>query len=438
MKKLLLLLALALTTAASFAQSPRPAAITPQATSDEEFEMISQELDNLALRRDKIMNKLNSFMYEHENCGNPYFEERAIALYSLLRGDIESFLNEYFPNNKYIGEGLTVESCMDICANYAFRLESATVEVEKCIYNFHEYYQPFMQEYAEQTALLKELTDKVLEAPYQIQKTFGEQCNYLQKYSCEWLFGKIEDSMKANTLAEDYENEGYGRRWEGTKVMIANLIACYEPAVAVQDAITETKDILNTDYADIKDEFSSILETLEWTDFTKLLEQIYEATLSDEPTQELINGFNELRATVERLKSCFEKAVALKKALDDAASTLENECPDVKDNYASQLGGISDDFSNAVKNGTGSAIRNQGDFDSFMSGLNDMLENVKKLLNEARAAQQGVSGIGAIEADGAVDAEFYNLQGVKVANPEAGMMLIKVDASGKAQKVIIR
>lgn len=40
MKKLLLLLALALTTAASFAQSPRPAAVTPQASSDEEFEQI--------------------------------------------------------------------------------------------------------------------------------------------------------------------------------------------------------------------------------------------------------------------------------------------------------------------------------------------------------------------------------------------------------------
>lgn len=438
MKKLLLLLALAFASAASFAQSPRPAAVTPQATSDEEFEQITNRLATLKDDYWRAQAYVTIAMNEHNRCGNPYLTEKTNALNSLLSEEIEPFLYKYFLYDEYIGEGLTVESCNEICDIYDDKLARAMFELEECTKNFHMYYQPFMQEYAEQTALLKELTDKVLEAPYQIQKTFGEQCNYLQKYSCEWLLGKIEDSMKANTLAEDYENEGYGRRWEGTKVMIANLIACYGPAVAVQDAITETKDILNTDYADLKDEFSSILETLEWTDFTKLLEQIYEATLSDEPTKELINGFNELRAIVERLKSCFEKAAALKKALADAASTLENECPDVKDNYTSQLGGISDDFSNAVKNGTGSAIRNQGDFDSFMAGFNEMLENVNKLLNEARAAQQGVSGIGAIEADGGADAEFYNLQGVKVANPEAGMMLIKVDASGKAQKVVIR
>ncbi|MDE7119582.1 MAG: hypothetical protein K2O10_03140, partial [Muribaculaceae bacterium] len=44
-------------------------------------------------------------------------------------------------------------------------------------------------------------------------------------------------------------------------------------------------------------------------------------------------------------------------------------------------------------------------------------------------------GIGEIEATTAADAAYYNLQGVRVANPERGAMLIKV-AGGKASKVI--
>lgn len=45
-------------------------------------------------------------------------------------------------------------------------------------------------------------------------------------------------------------------------------------------------------------------------------------------------------------------------------------------------------------------------------------------------------GIGEIEAEDATEAVYYNLQGVRVANPERGAMLIKV-AGGKAAKVIL-
>ena len=48
------------------------------------------------------------------------------------------------------------------------------------------------------------------------------------------------------------------------------------------------------------------------------------------------------------------------------------------------------------------------------------------------------AGVDGIEADGTeAPAEYYNLQGIRVANPQAGQLLIRRQGK-KATKVVIR
>ena len=45
------------------------------------------------------------------------------------------------------------------------------------------------------------------------------------------------------------------------------------------------------------------------------------------------------------------------------------------------------------------------------------------------------AGVAEIEADASVEAVYYNMQGMRVTNPEKGALVIKV-SGGKAQKII--
>lgn len=359
MKKFLLLLTLAFASAASFAQSPRPAAITiTSEPGDEEFEQITNRLAALDNYTFTEMSVMRATIEPHRGCDNPYLKQREDSIVIIIVYEITPFLDEYYPNYQYKGEGLTVESCNEICDKYEARLARAMYDLYICTENFHKYYQPFKQDSEAITKYIEEIRAKIEESNQNVKVAFSGVVDAIPT-RLENLADSVEKSMADNTLGEDYEAKGYG---------------------------TELDDI---------------------------------------------------KALVARLQACFDKANAILSELDKAKEAVETECPDVKSDFMYQLDGMDSKIDEILGN-AGKAVENQETTDAFIEDFENLLSEINRVVEEARAAQAGFSGIGVVEADGNADAEFYNLQGVKVANPEAGMMLIKVDASGKAQKVIIR
>lgn len=137
-----------------------------------------------------------------------------------------------------------------------------------------------------------------------------------------------------------------------------------------------------------------------------------------------------------RMIEVSENAVTI---LQNAYTEIESECSDVKDEYLPQLKDVEESLYKDIRSYEYGAECYGLYTDRYINRIISYITAITNILDKAHAAQQGVTGIDAVEADGNADVEFYNLQGVKVNVPEAGMTLIKVDtATGKAQKVIIR
>ncbi len=150
--------------------------------------------------------------------------------------------------------------------------------------------------------------------------------------------------------------------------------------------------------------------------------------------QAILQTYTDRLGRLTRMIEVSENAVTI---LQNAYTEIESECPDVKDEYLLQLKDIEESLYSYIR------ARDSEDFgyeaDRYINRINSYITEITNILDKAHAAQQGVTGIDAVEADGNADVEFYNLQGVKVNAPEAGMTLIKVDtATGKTHKVIIR
>lgn len=137
-----------------------------------------------------------------------------------------------------------------------------------------------------------------------------------------------------------------------------------------------------------------------------------------------------------RMIEVSENAVTI---LQNAYTEIESECSDVKDEYLPQLKDVEESLYKDIRSYEYGAECYGLYTDRYINRINSYITAITNILDKAHAAQQGVTGIDAVEADGNSNVEFYNLQGVKVNAPEAGMTLIKVDtATGKAHKVIIR
>mgnify|MGYP002609142377 CR=1 FL=1 len=138
-----------------------------------------------------------------------------------------------------------------------------------------------------------------------------------------------------------------------------------------------------------------------------------------------------------RMIEVSENAVTI---LQNAYTEIESECSDVKDEYLPQLKDVEESLYKEIRSYEHYDAECYGLYtDRYINRIISYITAITNILDKAHAAQQGVTGIDAVEADGNADVEFYNLQGVKVNVPEAGMTLIKVDtATGKAQKVVIR
>ncbi len=137
-----------------------------------------------------------------------------------------------------------------------------------------------------------------------------------------------------------------------------------------------------------------------------------------------------------RMIEVSENAVTI---LQNAYTEIESECPDVKDEYLSQLKEKEESLYKEIRSYEHYDAECYGLYtDRYINRIISYITAITNILDKAHAAQQGVTGIDAVEATGDENVEFYNLQGVKVNAPKAGMTLIKVDTTtGKANKVVI-
>lgn len=450
MKKYLLLLVLAISSVTCFAQQ-RQHVITAQKEQTEEeaiIEVLGQIQDLEWTIRD-ILNNYSQFIDEGNYFLIPYFEQSNSLWYEEIE---EQFLDVYYPYKKidavtskrqYVG-GLTLELAEHKRDEYIGRIIVLNDQITCSCELYFDKFVPFNTEYAAARTLLDELAGKVGEYSTNIQDNYNKAIESL-KADLDTLFKEAEDAMYALSMDDTYlERVSVLRAGED------NLMLRAETTTDTETTISIAKEIIESECPDVKVYYLSLLEKEE-KDYDYIIRSYpLEKYIFDQEKIDLhIQALNKIDANVraivedakaaqERYKLCSDALAETTAEIDALQTAVQNDCPDVWSDFTLDWNSLRSVLNNMAA-GMGEAARNEDSTKGFLNALSTMLNQAKEISDKAHAAQQGVTGIDSVEIDGNADVEFYNLQGVKVNAPEAGMTLIKVDtATGKAQKVVIR
>ena len=445
MKKYLLLLVLAISSVTCFAQQRQSVITTQEEQTEEEAEIISVLYQILEDSRKFKMDIQTCVRYIDEGV---YFLDAYMYQGVGLVHEIDEFLDKYFPYQynegyHYVG-GLTVEDVENRYFEYSRHEKELMNSMFTTIELYDTYFAPFNTEYAVFRAFLDELAGKVGDYSVDIQDNYNKAIESL-KADFDTLFKEAEAAMYSLSM-----DDTYLERVSVLRAAEENLMLCAETATITEETINAAREIIESECPDVYEHYLSLLDKEE-KEYDNLISRnpLENVIFDQEQTDSYINAMNESAAKVktiveeakaaqERYKLCSEALAETTDEIDAIQTAVQNDCPDVWSDYTLDWNSLRSVLNNMAA-GMGEAARNEDSTKGFLNALSTMLNQAKEISDKAHAAQQGVTGIDAVEADGNSNVEFYNLQGVKVSAPEAGMTLIKVDtATGKAQKVIIR
>lgn len=449
MKKYLLLLVLAISSVTCFAQQHQPVNTTQNELTEEESIRVLEEIGHL----ESIVRKIESSFEQYVQDGNyflePYYEQLDILWYEEIE---KQFLDVYFPLKKiddvtykrqYVG-GLTQELAEQIIQEYTIRIDKLIKQMEKSTQMYFEIFAPFNSEYADARAFLDGLAGIVGNFSINIQDNYNKAIESITA-DLDKLFEEAEAAMYSLSMDDTYlERVSVLRTGE------ENLMIRAETTTNTEETISIAKEIIESECPDVKEYYLSLLDKEEKDyDYINRSYPLEKYIFDQEKIDLHIQALNEIDANVKaivedakaaqgRYKLCSDALVETTAEIDALQTAVQNDCPDVWSDFTLDWNSLRSVLNN-LSAGMGEATRNEDSTKGFLNALSTLLDQAKEISDKAHAAQQGVTGIDAVEADGNADVEFYNLQGVKVNAPEAGMTLIKVDtATGKAHKVVIR
>lgn len=447
MKKYLLLLVLAISSATCFAQQHQSSiSIQKEQTEEEQITEILENVGHLTHQTDDIFYAIQTFMAE----GNLFLMDFLDEL-KLLRDDMDNFLEEYYPERKtengtyahqYVG-GLTIDIAEQKLYEYQNHFVGLWKRVEYSCNLYHTYFVPFNTEYTAALDSLDELADKTGNYSINIQEYYNTAIEYL-KFVFDTLFKEAEDAMYGLSM-----DDTYLERVSALRINMDHLEFCAELATTTYKEFASAKDIIESECPDVKEYYLSHLFEEEYK-YDHIINgyPLPEVIFDDEQTASYMNSLfksadmvkyivEEAKAAQERYKLCCDALNDATAAIDEMQATVENECPDVWTDYTYDWDTLRSGLNNLTYLMSEAALNSDSTKD-FFGALTELLNQAKEISDKAHAAQSGFTGVDGIAVSGNDDAVYYNINGVKVSDAAAGTVLIKVDSNGKTQKVVVR
>lgn len=395
------------------------------------------------------------WFYKYDQA-NYFLEQYFLQAKTLCYEEIEKqFLDIYYPYVKnddgtsvrqYIG-GLTLDMANQKYNEYLDRIREIHIAMETSSYLYSTYFVTFEAEYSVVAMhSLDELASKSGDYTIKIQDYYNKAIESL-RVACGTLFRDAEAAMYNFSM-----DDTYLEKLSAMRINMDNLSQCAELATTTYKEITPAKEIIESECPDVKEYYLSLLLYTEEYDYDNIIRNypLQEVIFDEGQTASYIKAMNEFAAKMRSIVSNAKDAQIRYKyysdALNDATAEIDamqaavkNECPDVWTDYienwehlrsllndlAGSIGDIALDMDN-------SAVSN------FYSALTDLLNQAKEISDKAHAAQSGFTDVDDVEVSETDGAVYYNVNGEKVSNPTAGTMLIKVNANGKTQKVVVR
>lgn len=229
------------------------------------------------------------------------------------------------------------------------------------------------------------------------------------------------------------------------------LLAASKKASTLLDDITATLASLDAEMAKIKKDFpeydlSAVNETAEY--WKNLAAEFAQAPADPTApyTENKIDGFVEnlgyFKANISDLYAQAQKDEWMaqfnakyypaSQKMDEYISTLDSECPTVKDEYLTKLDDLNVEMSQMFMKLYQEDLT-QEQFNAMLDRIDEILREAQKIVDEAKEAEKVATGISGITVSEAVKAgKVYSIDGKRISKSAKGLVII----NGK--KVILK
>ncbi len=221
------------------------------------------------------------------------------------------------------------------------------------------------------------------------------------------------------------------------------LLAASKKASTLLDDITATLASLDAEIAKIKKDFpeydlSAVNETAEY--WKNLAAEFAQAPADPTApyTESKIDGFVEnfgyFKANISDLYAQAQKDEWMaqfnakyypaSQKMDEYISTLDSECPTVKDKYLTKLDDLNVEMSQMFMKLYQEDLT-QEQFNAMLDRIDEILREAQKIVDEAKEAEKVATGISGITVSEAVKAgKVYSIDGKRVSKSAKGLVII--------------
>ena len=211
------------------------------------------------------------------------------------------------------------------------------------------------------------------------------------------------------------------------------LLAASKKASTLLDDITATLASLDAEIAKIKKDFpeydlSAVNESAEY--WKNLAAEFAQAPADPTApyTESKIDGFVEnfgyFKANISDLYAQAQKDEWMAQKMDEYLSTLDSECPTVKDKYFTKLDDLNVEMSQMYMKLFQEDLT-QEQFNAMLARIDAILAEAQKIVDEAKEAEKVATGISGITVSEAVKAgKVYSIDGKRVSKSAKGLVII--------------
>ena len=264
----------------------------------------------------------------------------------------------------------------------------------------------------------------------------------MQVYMPVMMGGPIESAEKAEEMCDQFE--AISKKADA-------LLAASKKASTLLDDITATLASLDAEIAKIKKDFpeydlSAVNESAEY--WKNLAAEFAQAPADPTApyTESKIDGFvenfgyfkeniSDLYAQAQKdewMAQFNAKYYPAAQKMDEYISTLDSECPTVKDEYLTKLDDLNVEMSQMFMKLYQEDLT-QEQFNAMLARIDAILVEAQKIVDEAKEAEKVATGISGITVSEAVKAgKVYSIDGKRVSKSAKGLVII----NGK--KVILK
>lgn len=256
------------------------------------------------------------------------------------------------------------------------------------------------------------------------------------------MMSPVETAEQAKKMCDQYDAI--------SKKADALLAASKKASTLVED-ITATLASLNEEMAKVKKDFpeydlSAVNESAEY--WKNLAAEFAQAPAEDATpyTEDKIDGFaQEFGYFKENVSGLYAQAqkdewmaqfnakyYPASQKMDEYVSTLDSECPTVKDKYFTKLDDLNVELTQMYMKLYQEDLTLE-QFNTLMARIDEILREAQKIVDEAKEAEKAATGISNITVSEAVKAgKVYSIDGKRVSKSVKGLVII----NGK--KVILK